>query len=298
MPLQRHLGEHNCSMPQVNYLPRMQITGNEVGCLGVDVMRRVKDSVKKGKTGVFYFALALNSFRSDPGNRRDLLGLECALSSFKGEIPHIACKMPLALAWANHPRPNIFRKDIYSIGSVALVVELFSKAEIKISVQLDIINISKLMMPSQGEMRRKAICSNMQVMPKRFMWKERHGFSNGLGSPDSLLAEWKKIRKKSQIVAMKVAVIMNEGRWPILEKEFLAIHQLVKNQQRILSLLAASLGLGNPLLRDCMLEICTRPTSRIIVIDNLYYTFGSRTSGVDAEILEVFSRINLVCRIS
>jgi hypothetical protein len=72
----------------------MQITGNEAACMGVDVMRRVEDSVKKGKKGVFYFALALNSFRSDPGNRRDLLGLECALSSFKGEIPHIACKMP------------------------------------------------------------------------------------------------------------------------------------------------------------------------------------------------------------
>jgi hypothetical protein len=138
----------------------------------------------------------------------------------------------------------------------------------------------------------------MQVMPKRFMWKERRGFSNGLGSLNSLLAKWKEIRKKSQIVAWKAAVIMNEGHWPILEKEFLAIHQLFKNQQRILSLLAASLGLGNSLLRDCMLEICTRLTSRIIVVDNLYYTFGSRTSGVDAEILEVFSRINLVCRIS
>lgn len=298
LPLQRHLGEHSCSVPQVNYLPRMQITGNEAGCLGVDVMRRVEDSVKKGKKGVFYSALALNSFRSDPGNRRDLLGLECALSSFKGEIPHIACKMPSALARADHPRPNIFRKDRYSIGSVALVVELFSRAEIRISVQLDIINISKLMMPSQGEMRRKAICSNMQVMPKRFTWKERRGFSNGLGSPDSLLAEWKEIRKKSQIVARKAAVIMNEGRWPILEKEFLAIHQLVKNQQRILSLLAASLGLGNPLLRDCMLEICTRLTSRIIAVDNLYYTFGSRTSGVDGEILEASSRISLVRRIS
>jgi hypothetical protein len=32
------------------------------------------------------------------------------------------------------------------------------------------------MMPSQGEMKRKAICNNMQVMPKRFMWKERCGF--------------------------------------------------------------------------------------------------------------------------
>jgi hypothetical protein len=29
-------------------------------------------------------------------------------------------------------------------------VELFSRAEIRISIQLDIINISKLMMPSQG----------------------------------------------------------------------------------------------------------------------------------------------------
>jgi len=56
--------------------------------------------------------------------------------------------MPSALARADHPRPNIFRKDRYSIGGVALVVELFSRAEIMISVQLDIINISKLMMPS------------------------------------------------------------------------------------------------------------------------------------------------------
>jgi hypothetical protein len=78
------------------------------------------------------------------------------------------------------------------------VVELFSRAEIKISVKLDIINISKLMMPSQGEMGRKAICSNMHVKPKRFMWKERCGFSNGLRSPDNLLAEWKEIRKKSK----------------------------------------------------------------------------------------------------
>jgi hypothetical protein len=64
-------------------------------------MRRVEDSVKKGKKGVLYSSLVLNSFRLDPGNRKDLLGLECALSSFKGEIPHIACKMPLTLAWAN-----------------------------------------------------------------------------------------------------------------------------------------------------------------------------------------------------
>jgi hypothetical protein len=126
----------------------------------------------------------------------------------------------------------------------------------------------------------------MQVMPKRFTWKERRGFSNGLGSLDSLLAKWKEIWKKSQIVAKKAAIIMNEGRWPILEKEFLAIHQLVKNQQRILSLLTASLGLGNPLLRDYMLEICIRLTFRIIAVNNLYYTFGSQTPGVDGEILE------------
>jgi hypothetical protein len=106
-------------------------------------MRRVEDSVKKGKIGVFYSALALNSFKLNLGNRRDLLGLECALSSFKGEIPHIACKMPSAFARANHPRPNIFRKERYFIGSVALVVELFSRVKIRISVQLDIINISK-----------------------------------------------------------------------------------------------------------------------------------------------------------
>jgi hypothetical protein len=61
--------------------------------------------------------------------------LSSALSSFKGEIPHIACKMPLALARANHPRPNIFLKGRYSISSITLVVELFSKAEIRISVQ-------------------------------------------------------------------------------------------------------------------------------------------------------------------
>nr|YP_009040961.1 ORF622 [Tetraphis pellucida]AIB08452.1 ORF622 [Tetraphis pellucida] len=91
---------------------------------------------------------------------------------------------------------------------------------------------------------------------------------------------------------------MNEGRWPMLGKKFLAIHQLVENQQKILSLLAASLGLGNPLLRDCMLEICTQLTSRIIAVDNLYYTSGSRIPGVDGEILEASSRIGLVRRIS
>jgi hypothetical protein len=110
----------------------MQIIGNEARCLGVNVMKRVEDNVKKGKTGVFYSALALNSFRSDPNNIKDLLGLECAFFSFKGEIPHIACKMPLALAWVDHPRPNIFQKDRYSFGSIALVVEIFSRAEIKI----------------------------------------------------------------------------------------------------------------------------------------------------------------------
>jgi hypothetical protein len=150
----------------------MHIIGNEAGCLGVDVMKRVENSVKKGKKGVFYYStFALNSFRSDLDNRKDLLGLECALSSFKGEIPHIACKMPSALAWADHARPNIFRKDRYSIGSVALMVELFSKAKIRIFVQMDIINISKLMMPSQGQMRRMAMCSNMHAMPKCLTWK-------------------------------------------------------------------------------------------------------------------------------
>jgi hypothetical protein len=29
LPLQRHLSEHICFVPQVNYMPRMQITGNE-----------------------------------------------------------------------------------------------------------------------------------------------------------------------------------------------------------------------------------------------------------------------------
>jgi hypothetical protein len=135
-------------------------------------------------------------------------------------------------------------------------------------------------------------------MPKLFTWKERCGFFNGLGFPDNLLDEWKEIGKKSQIVAMRATVIMNEGRWPILEKEFLAIHQLIKNQQRILSLLVASLGLGNLLLRDCMLEIYTQLTSQIIVVDNLYYTFGSQTSGVDGEIIEASSRISLVSCIS
>ena len=250
LPLQRHLGEHSCSVPQINYLPGMQIIGNEVGCLGVDVIKKVEDSAIEGKKGVFSSASVLNSFGLDPGNSRDLLGLECALFSFKGEILHVACKKPSALARADHSRPNIFRKDRYSIGSVAPVVELFSRAEIGISVRLDIVDISKSMMPSQGEMRRRAIHNNMWVMPKRFTWKERRGFSNGPGSLDSLFAEWKEIRKKSRIVAKKAAVIINEGRWPMLGKKFLAIHQLVKNQQKILSLLAASLGLGNPLLRD------------------------------------------------
>jgi hypothetical protein len=39
-------------------------------------------------------------------------------------------------------RPNMFRKHTYSIGSIAPMVELFLKIEIKIYVQLDIINIS------------------------------------------------------------------------------------------------------------------------------------------------------------
>ena len=66
-------------------------------------------------------------------------------------------------------------------------------------------------------------------MPKRFTWKERRGFSKRAGSLDSFFVEWKEIRKKSRIVAKKAAVIMNEGRWPMLVKEFLAIHQLVKH---------------------------------------------------------------------
>jgi hypothetical protein len=57
---------------------------------------------RKEKKEFFYSAVALNSFRPEPSNRRDLLRLECALSSFKGEIPHIACKMPSALARADH----------------------------------------------------------------------------------------------------------------------------------------------------------------------------------------------------
>jgi hypothetical protein len=76
----------------------MQITSNEVGCLGANVMKRLEIVSRNGKKGIFYSTLALNSFRLDPGNRRDVLGLECALSSFKGEIPHIVCKMPSALA--------------------------------------------------------------------------------------------------------------------------------------------------------------------------------------------------------
>jgi hypothetical protein len=63
------------------------------------------------------------------------------------------------------------------------------------------------------------------------MWKDRCGFSNGLGSPDSLLAEWKEIRKKSQIVARKVAVIMNKGHWPILEKVMLFNMRCYKNEE-------------------------------------------------------------------
>jgi len=54
----------------------------------------------------------------------------------------------------------------------------------------------------------------MHAMPKCFMWKERCGFSNGLGFLDNLLVEWKDIRKKSQIVTRKVVVIMNEGHYP------------------------------------------------------------------------------------
>jgi hypothetical protein len=71
-------------------------------------------------------------------------------------------------------------------------VELFSRAEIGISIQLDIVDISKSMMLSQDEMRRKAIHNNMWVMLKCLMWKERRGFSNGSGSLDSLFAEWKE----------------------------------------------------------------------------------------------------------
>lgn len=298
LPLQRYLSEHSCSVPQINYLPGMQITGNEVGCLGVDVIRKVEDGAGRREKAPFSSVSVPNSFRLDPGNSRDLLGLECALPSFKCKISHVARKKPSAFARADHSRPNIFRKDRYSIGSVAPVVELFPRAEIAISIQLDIVDISKSMMLSQGEMRRKAIHNNMWwVMLKRLTWKGRRGFSNGLGSPASLFAEWKETRKESRIIAGKAAVIMNEGQWPMLGNKFTAIHQLVKNQQRILSLLAASLGLGNPLLRDCMLELCNQLTSRIIAVDNLYYTARSRTSGVNGRILKASSQIGLVRRI-
>ncbi|KAL4179053.1 hypothetical protein AMTRI_Chr13g118140 [Amborella trichopoda] len=207
LPLQRYLSEHSCSVPQINYLPGMQIIGNEVGCLGVDVMRKVGDGARKRKKGPFSLVSIPNSFRLDPGNSRDLLGLECALLSLEGKIPHVACKKPSALALADHSRPNIFRKDRYSIGSVAPVVEPFARAEIGISIQLDIVDISKSMMLSRGEMRRKAIHNNMWVMLKRLTWKERRGFSNGSGSPDSLFAEWEETRKKEWIIARKAAVV-------------------------------------------------------------------------------------------
>jgi len=162
-----------------------------VECLKVDVMRKVEDGARKRKKGPFSLVSISNSFRLDPDNSRDLLGLECALLSFEGKIPHVVCKKPSALARVDHSRPNIFQKDKYSISSVALVVEPFSRAEIGISIQLDIVDISKSMMLSQGKMRRKAIHNNMWVMLKHLTWKEKPGFSNGSGSPYSLFAKWK-----------------------------------------------------------------------------------------------------------
>jgi len=35
LPLQRHLGKHNYSMCQMNRPPRMQLIGNEAGCMEV-----------------------------------------------------------------------------------------------------------------------------------------------------------------------------------------------------------------------------------------------------------------------
>jgi len=58
----RSIVEHNCYVPQVNYLPKMQIIGNEVGSLGVNVMKRVEDSVKKGKKGSFLFYFSFKLF--------------------------------------------------------------------------------------------------------------------------------------------------------------------------------------------------------------------------------------------
>jgi hypothetical protein len=63
--------------------------------LGVDVMGKVEDDgTIERKEAPFYFVSVPNSFRLDPGNSRDnsrdLLGLECALPSFKGKISHVA----------------------------------------------------------------------------------------------------------------------------------------------------------------------------------------------------------------
>ncbi len=72
----------------------------------------MEDSVKKGRKGIFKLPLALNSSRSDPSNKQDLLELECALSSFRGDIPHM------------------FWKDRFFIGSVAPMVELFQELKL------------------------------------------------------------------------------------------------------------------------------------------------------------------------
>ncbi len=108
----------------------MQIIGNEVGCLGVDVMRRVEDYVKKGKKGAFYFALASNFFRLNPSNRRDLLGLECALSSFKGEIPRNACKMPLPLLGWTTQDPTSFKKTYILLVALPLWWNFFQEPKL------------------------------------------------------------------------------------------------------------------------------------------------------------------------
>lgn len=47
-----------------------------------------------------------------------------------------------------------------------------------------------------------------------------------------------------------------------------------------------------------MLEIYTKLTSRVIVVDNLYCTSGIQTPSVNGEILEASSQISLVHRIS
>jgi hypothetical protein len=77
-------------------------------------MRRVEDNVKKGKKGVFYFALALNSFRSDLGNKKDLLGLECALFFFKGEIPTHCVQDAFDPCWRRPPKTqHLLKRHIF-----------------------------------------------------------------------------------------------------------------------------------------------------------------------------------------